>query len=89
MIVILCPCCQDALDSFDVFMDFLETFEPFSIQQVFEDSSCVETDDDLRYLFVDYRLEHLFQKSETDFVDMDEFFEGINEFYFDGQEVMT
>lgn len=84
MIVILCNSFQEAQDSFDVFMDFLETYEPFSISKEFRHSYCVETDDDLRYIFIDYRFKSLAKKFDDviDYVDLDEFLEGIDEYYF-------
>lgn len=64
-------------------MDFLETYEPLSISKVFEYSYCVETNDDLRYIFVDYRFSPLFHGlCRSDEIDMEEFFEGIVEYYF-------
>lgn len=83
MIVILCNSFDEAKDGFSRFMDFLETYEPFSISKVFEYSYCVETDDDLRYIFVDRRFKSLFHGfCKPDEVDMEEFFEGLDEYYF-------
>lgn len=83
MIVILCNSFDEAKAGFSRFMDFLETYEPLSISTVFEYSYCVETDDDLRYIFVDYRFKPLFHTFDRpDEVDLDEFFEGIDEYYF-------
>lgn len=53
MIVILCNSFDEAKDGFVRFMDFLEAYEPLNISKVFEYSYCVETDDNLRYIFVD------------------------------------
>lgn len=70
-------------DGFDRFMEFLETYEPLSISRVFEYSYCVETDDDLRYVFIDYRFRFLFQSFDSpDEVELEEFFEGIYDYYF-------
>lgn len=82
MIVILCDSFEDARNCFAAFMDFLETFEALSISKVFEYSYCVETDDDLRYIFVDYRFKPLFREISLDYIDSDEFFEGIDIYYF-------
>ena len=88
MIVVLCNSFDEAKEGFSRFMDFLEIYEPLSIFMVFEHSYCVETDDSLRYIFVDYRFRNLFHSFDwNDFVEMDEFFEGIDEFYFGPQEV--
>lgn len=83
MIVVLCNSFEEAQESFYIFLDFLETYEPSSISKVFKPAYCVETDDDLRYIFVDYRFRNLFHSFCTpDIIEKDEFFEGINEFYF-------
>lgn len=79
MIVILCNSFYEAIDSFDIFMEFLNENTPWSIKRVFESSYCVETDDDLKYVFVDYRFESLFDKADC--IDVDQFFEGIGEYY--------
>ena len=86
MIVVSCNSFKQAQDAFSLFMDFLEKYEPLSINKVFEYSYSVETDDDLRYIFIDYRFENLFKSIDRpDIVDVEEFFEGIDEYYFDGQ----
>lgn len=83
MIVILCNSFDEAKDGFARFMDFLETYEPLSVSKVFEYSYCVETDDDLRYIFVDYRFKPLFHGfCRPDEVDIEEFFEGLDRYYF-------
>lgn len=83
MIVILCDSFEDAKEGFDLFMDFLISYEPLSIKQVFHSSYCVETDDDLRYIFVDYRFKNLFSNiCRPDFISMDEFFLSIDCTYF-------
>ncbi len=84
MIVVLCNSFQEAQDGFDIFMDFLETYKPFSISRVFEHSYCVETDDDLRYIFVDYRFKNLARSFDDaiDYAELDEFLEGIDTYYF-------
>lgn len=80
MIVILCNSFEDAKNGFDMFIDFLETYEPLHISRIFESSYCVETDDDLKYVFVDHRLKSLFL--DCDCVELGEFFEGIDDYYF-------
>lgn len=82
MIVILCPSYRMACDAFDIFVQFLEGYEPQAIQKKFESGNCIETDDDLRYMFVDARLEHVFDGLRPDVMTVGEFFEGINDYYF-------
>lgn len=82
LIVVLCNSFDDAEESFAKFMDFLETYEHLSIFKVFEYSYCVETDDNIKYIFVDYRFENLFIAFENvDILYSDEFFDGIDEYY--------
>ena len=83
MIVVLCNSFEEAKDSFAKFMDFLEFYEPQSITRVFESSYCVDTDDDLRYVFVDYRFGPLFENlGDSDEIWEDEFFCGLYDYYF-------
>lgn len=83
MIVILCNSFETAKDGFEAFLGFLEEYEPQSISKVFKASYCVETDDDLRYIFVDRRFKPLFQTfDKPDEIELEQFFEGIDDFYF-------
>lgn len=77
MIVILCNSFEEAMDAYDMFLSFLEEFEPFSIRKTYRVCYCVETDDDLRYIFTDYRMEKIFDSPDK--IDVDRFFEGISE----------
>lgn len=61
MIVILCNSFEEAQDSYDQFVSFLDSFEPWSIKETYNAAYCVETDDDLRYIFIDRRLNTWFQ----------------------------
>ena len=81
MIVILCKTYKDAHDAFDIFMSFLEDTNPWSIETVWEPCLCVETEDNLRYLFTDYRMKKEFENLKPDILDVDEFFEGVNRVY--------
>lgn len=84
MMVILCNSFDDAKDKFAIFMDYLETFESEIISNVFEYSYCVEIDDRMRYIFVDYRFENLFVNMENENIDIlssDEFFDSLYEYY--------
>lgn len=87
MVLVLCDSFEDAQNGFGCFLDFLETYEPFSISKVFEFSYCVETDDDFRYIFIDRRMRKLFYSFDRpDEVELDDFFDGIDKYYF-GDEV--
>lgn len=77
MIVVLCSSFEEAQFAYGIFIEFLGWNHPWNIKHCHDAAYCVETDDDLKYVFVDYRFEHLF--NESDVVDVDEFFEGIAE----------
>lgn len=82
MIVILCDSFQDAHDAYDTFVGFLEDNEPWSIRQTFDHSLCVEMEDDLRYIFIDHRMKKAYKNLQPDYINVERFFEGINEFYY-------
>lgn len=76
MIAILCPSFAEAKDAFYMFLKAIQDVEPWRIQYIYDASYCVETDDDLRYIFTDYRLGALYSKIlKADLIDQDEFFE--------------
>lgn len=77
MIVVLCNSFEEAQFSYDIFVEFLYENHPWNIKHCYDAAYCVEADDDLKYVFVDYRFEHLFDRSDV--IDVDEFFEGISE----------
>ena len=77
MIVILCDTFDDAIDSFDIFVSYLEEHDPWCIRKVYEPSYCVETNDDLRYIFVDFRMVKYFHFTD-DIYGVDEFFDRLN-----------
>ena len=81
MIVILCSSWKKACTAFQRFLKFLQESEPWTIVMVNNPLKCIKTDDDLYYIFVDYRMDFVFQKISPDIVDVEEFFEGINEYY--------
>lgn len=77
MIVVLCNSFEEAQFSYDIFVEFLDENHPWNIKCRHDAAYCVETDDDLKYVFVDYRFEHLFNKSDV--IDVNTFFEGITQ----------
>lgn len=80
MIIVLCNSFEEAVLSYEIFLEFLDENEPWHIKKIYDAAYCVETDDDLKYVFLDYRLGGLF--SEEDCVDVNSFFDGINSFYY-------
>lgn len=72
MIVVLCETFEDAKEAFGIFLNYLN-WECYPIKQNFEACYCVETDEDLRYIFIDYRMKNIFKDITTDFLDVEEF----------------
>lgn len=77
MIVILCDTFYDACDAFLVFWEYAEFGLGENITNVWESENCLETDDNLRYIFVDHRYQDVFQKMTPDVIEVEEFFEGL------------
>ena len=65
---------QDAMDAFDIFVESLCEWE---IQRCFEASLCVETTDDIKYLFIDERFDFVFDRFKEDIITVDEFLEDV------------
>lgn len=74
MIIILCPNMQDAMDAFDIFVSSLCEWH---IKRCFESSLCVETTDDIKYLFIDERFDFVFDRFKEDIITVDEFLEDV------------
>lgn len=81
MIVILCESDEKAHDKFDLFMQVLIDNECDSITRIWPECCAVETDSDLKYIFVDHRMEPLFEKMGADIIDEDDFLFGLDEMY--------
>lgn len=75
MIVILCKNYLEASDAFDMFVNYLEFMEPWSIREIYDSARCVETDDDLRYIFTSYKYDKAFSYLTPDYIDVEDFFE--------------
>lgn len=81
MIAILCKDMWRAKQAFELFMQVLMDNEPYSITRVWSECNCVETDSDLKYIFIDYRMEPMFQKMKADIINEDEFLFGIEDVF--------
>lgn len=88
MIVILCESWKAACKAYSLFLNFLEDNEPWSIKTIYNHTNCVETDDDLRYIFVDYRMQNVFNDLRPDIIYAQDFFEGIS-YYYDYYEIFN
>lgn len=85
MIFILCPSYLDALDAFDVFVDYMEHNEPWELKTVHSYANMVITDDDLRYVFIYKGYAPIFDDGKADLIDMDQFFNDIIDLYYYGR----
>lgn len=81
MIVILCDSFSDAIDSYYLFLGYLEENEMrWCPCRCFDDALMIDTDEDLRYLFIDYKYKNLiFKKNnkEIEFIEKEVFFEDL------------
>lgn len=82
MIVILCETFQAAIDAFEEYLSFLYDNDPWCIKKIFEHCNCVETDEDLRYIFIDQRFKSIFEGMRPDIIFESDFFDGIHEYYY-------
>lgn len=83
MIIIFCDSFEDAQFAYEAFIDFLEEYEPYRIKKAYDAAYCVETDDDLRFIFVDYRFKPLFHTfCRPDEISDIDFFKDIDKYYF-------
>lgn len=82
LVLILCKSYKTACKAFKMFVEFMEDNEPMEIRKRFEHENCIETYDDLRYIFIDSRFAPVFQNMKPDIVTIQEFFEGINMYYY-------
>lgn len=85
MIVILCDNYKDAITAFNVFLDCIKYNTLSSVIKCWPEACCLETDDDLRYIFIDYRFKNLFNRHTPDFIDVEDFFMDLdNSIYYFG-----
>lgn len=77
MIVVLCDSYEDAEEAFYIFLDILDLMFRSCVRGRFEKCLCVETDDNLRYIFCDYRMRGIFESFTKDLLEKEEFFEGL------------
>lgn len=74
MIVVLCETFEEAQLSYHVYLDYLSEVMPWVIKRIFGKCFCVETDDNLRYIFIHKGFSSVFEKLNPDFIDRDDFF---------------
>lgn len=87
MIVILCDSFQDAQDSYWLFLEYIEeTMPSYSIIRAIDAALLIDTDDDIRYMFVSWRYQgSLFEDQNVEFIEKEVFFEDLysDEKYFE------
>lgn len=81
MILILCDTMDDVEAAYHCFLEFLYENDPWHVRQMFDSAYIVETDDDLKYAFVDRRYINYYAHVRPDVVDVSEFFEGVDTWY--------
>ena len=81
MIVIFCESFTEAQEAYDLFINMLEENNPLCVLAADPYMLTVDTDDDLRYVFIDYRLLDLFERLTPDILDVDRFFEDWEAYY--------
>ena len=81
MIIIACDNFEDAENNFWFFHDILELNAIIFIKNIFEHALCIEMEDDLRYIFMDYHYISIFQDMKPDIIDAEKFFEDIEDYY--------
>lgn len=69
MILVLCDSLLEAMDSFDMFVGYLEENEPWSIKEVWVNEFCVETDENLRYIFINRRFQSFYEYLRPDVIE--------------------
>lgn len=88
MILILCNSYREACKAFRIFLDILDDNEPWSIQNLFEEENCIEIDDDLRYMFIDRRVVHVFDRMKPDIEELSTFLEGLARYHYSDESLM-
>lgn len=91
MIIVSCSSYQEAQDAYDIFMNFLDIYDPWSIERYYPEALGVDTNFGLgpyiqnpvdhRYIFCDYMLCNVFSKdTPKEVINWDEFWLLLNEY---------
>lgn len=77
-IIVLCDDYENAIKAYHSWLNYLECTDPEYIQDYNEATLSVETDEVLRYIFCDYRMEDIFALIADSIISMNELclFEG-------------
>lgn len=82
MIVILCETFYEAQEAFYHFLSYIAEYGSAQIKHKWEYCNCVETDEDLRYIFVDQRYGDKFSRMDPDIVGEKCFFKLLDDYIF-------
>lgn len=74
LILIICPSFEESQKAFISFLDYELNFDANLILRADKFSNSIDTDDDLRYVFIPYQFEHMFDDDMPDKVQMGDFF---------------
>lgn len=81
LFIILCFNYAEAERLFKIFLEFLDNNEPQFVRTVCPWSLCVQMVDDTSYVFIDHTCSDWFEGFQENFMDADDFFYGIDEYY--------
>lgn len=83
MIVVLCDSYYQAGEAYRAFLFYLyqDSNRKEEVSKTYPHCYCVETDVDFRYIFIDRRMKNSFSEKDCDFIDVEEFFEAVEDYY--------
>lgn len=81
LFVILCSDYREAERLFCLFLAFLDDNEPFFPKTISEHSLHIRMMDNTEYIFIDQRYASWFEGFREVFMDADEFFYGVDQYY--------
>lgn len=84
MILILCDSFQAAKEAFNLFIRWVEEYYLWDVLEIFSHCFCIETDENLRYMFIDRRMKKVFDHLHPDIVEEKDFFHDIDVMMDDG-----
>lgn len=73
MVVVICNSFYDAKENYKNFLELIP-LKGDIIERRWDACNCVETDDNMRYIFVDPKIANTFDQKQNDFIGEDLFF---------------
>ena len=82
VVIVMCDTWKDAQRAYKIYQELLDDNEPPSfIVERNDYCCCLQTDEDIRYIFVDRRMAKQFNQNLNDFIDVDMFLYEMNDYY--------